>query len=88
MLMEFFILLANRLTEVIYKIVIYQIKKIIFRKSRNAYWRIRSSEVSLDTEISLEIKSVKVSNIIRVNEITMLPLKKLDIGNKKTSVNQ
>ena len=82
--MEFFILLTNRLTEVIYKIAIYQIKKIIFRKSWNAEWRIRSSGVSPAPEILPEIKSVKVSN----TEIAMLQLKELDIGNKKTSVNQ
>ncbi len=84
MLMKFFILLANRLTEVIYKIVIYQIKKNIFRKSWNAEWRIRSSEVSPAPEISPEIKRVKVSN----TEIAMLQSKELDIRNKKTSINQ
>ena len=82
--MEFFIILANRLTEVIYKFAIYQIKKIIFRKSWNAECRIRSSEVSTAPEISPEIKSVKVSN----TEIAMLQLKEHDIGNKKTSANQ
>lgn len=87
MLMEFFIILANRLTEVIYKIAIYQIKKIIFRKSWNAEWTIRSSGFSLDTQISPEIEDVKVANIRRVHEIEMLQLKELDIGNKKTSAN-
>ena len=39
-------------------------------------------------KISPEIRGVKLSNIRRVHEISLLQLKELNIGNKKNSANQ